>query len=516
MSALGSVWHVTREYAGLAEAGGVKDVVRGLADALARKGVPTTVVLPRYGFLSPTLDRGRPVVSFTLSLPDQDKENRLFDEHVQVFESQMQGVRLLFVESPRYSALRDVYTYTAQDEAENEWRKKGTGHWDSHQLNIVLQRAALEAAARLGPHRVLFHCHDGQTAFLPAMMRELPHYAGVFREAASVVTIHNAGKGYHQEVWSPAFASLLTGLPASVLQKGMLGGTIDPLLLAGSYSMLCTVSEQYAAELLEEKDTETSNGLGRACRERGIPLRGITNGIDPTPWDPRSSERSGLPFAFDPSTSDLEGKRKCRQSLEATIGFSSGRGREKAPLSAFVGRLTEQKGVDILFRSLKEILSRQSNFLFVVLGSGEKQREDMFSELAASSDSRGKFCFIPRYDPALARLIYAGSDFFLIPSEYEPCGLTDFVSQLLGSIPIVHRVGGLVKVRNGETGFSYDEQSPAALVAVLDKTARMFFEDPSSLDAIRRRAFSEIFTHHTWDRVLEDGYLPLYQGAFKG
>ncbi|MGO9410699.1 MAG: glycogen synthase [Spirochaetia bacterium] len=516
MSAPRSVWHVTREYAGLAEAGGVKDVVRGLADALVRKGVPTTVVLPRYGFLSRDVDRGRPVVSFTVSLPDQDRENQLFDERVQVFESQMEGVRLLFVESPRYSALRDVYTYTAQDEAENTWRKKGTGHWDSHQLNMVLQRAALESAALLGAAGVLFHCHDGQTAFLPALMRELPSYAQRFRQTASVVTIHNAGKGYHQEVWSSEFAALLTGLPGTVLQKGMLGGTIDPLLLAGSYSLLCTVSENYAAELLAEKAEERSGGLGRICRERGIALRGITNGIDPMPWDPRSVEHSGLPFAFDPSTSDLEGKRKCRHALETKLGFSSGPGAEKAPLYAFVGRLTEQKGVDILFRSLKEILSRDSDLRFVVLGSGEKQREDMFSELAARSDGRGRLCFIPRYDPALAKLIYAGSDFFLIPSEYEPCGLTDFISQLLGSIPIVHRVGGLVKVQNGETGFSYDEQSPAALVAVLNRTARMFLEDPASLDAIRRRSFSEIFTQHTWDRVLEDGYLPFYDKAFKG
>jgi starch synthase len=507
---------VSREYAGLAEAGGVKDVVRGLADALVRRGVPTTVVLPLYGFLRSDIDRGKPAVSFTVSLPDQDRGNGLFEEHVDVFQSQMNGVRLLFVESRRYSALRDVYTYTAQDETENPWRNKGTGHWDAHQLNVLLQRAALEAAERLDSARVLFHCHDGHTAFLPALMRELSPYARRFRSSAAVVTIHNAGKGYHQEVWSPEFAALLTGLSQSVLEKGMLGEAIDPLLLAGSYSSLCTVSEQYAKELLGEKESEVSGGLGKACRDRGIPLYGITNGIDPTPWDPRFPEHSGLPFKYDPSIGDLEGKKKCRQNLEVRLGLPMGANGERPPLYAFIGRLTEQKGVDILFSSLKEILFEEAESLFVVLGSGEKQREDMFSWLAAQAKPHGRLCFIPRYDPALAKLIYAASDFFLIPSIYEPCGLTDFISQILGSIPIVHRVGGLVKVRDGETGFSYDVQSPAALSAALRRTARAFTADPATLEGIRRRAFAEIFIRHTWDRVLEDGYLPFYKKAIEG
>jgi starch synthase len=346
-------------------------------------------------------------------------------------------------------------------------------------------------------------------------MRELPQYALRFASAAAVVTIHNAGKGYHQEVWSAEFAGLLTGLTPAVLEKGLLGDAVDPLLLAGSYCLLCTVSEQYAKELLAEKQDETSGGFGKACRERGIPLAGITNGIDPTSWDPRSPQTSGLPFSFDPGNGDLAGKRKCRERLEERLGLPAHASNDQSPLYAFVGRLTAQKGVEVLFKSLKEILSRHDSPLFVVLGSGEKKNEDMFFELAENWRSKGRLCFISRYDPALARLIYAASDFFVIPSEYEPCGLTDFISQLFGSIPIVHRVGGLVKIRHGETGFSYDEQSPKALCTVLEETARIFVTDQKLLDTIRRRAFSEIFSHHTWDRVVEDSYLPLYVRAFR-
>lgn len=512
MSFPATVWHVTREYAGMAEAGGVKDVVRGLAEALSRRGVPTTVVLPFYGFLKRDMTgciaERKPVASFIVSLPDQDKGNQLFEEPVQVFRSELEGVRLLLVQSPRYTALRDVYTYTAEDEAENQWRKKGTGHWDSHQLNMILQLAALEASRRLAEAPSLFHCHDGHTSFLPALMRKRAQFAGLFESCSAVVTIHNAGKGYHQEVWSPEFAALLTGLPEPVLLKGLLGESIDPLLLAGSYALLCTVSGQYALELLAEKDSEFSGGLGKAYRERGIPLEGITNGVDPVPWDPRSPEHTGLPCRFDPSNGDLAGKKECRRKLEEVLGLSTSGG----PLYAFVGRLTAQKGVDVLLGSLKDVLSRRNSPAFVVLGQGQRDKEEMFSRLARQS---GRLCFAARYDPALAKLIYAASDFFLVPSVYEPCGLTDFIAQILGSIPIVHHVGGLVKVRDGETGFSYDEQSATALSAVLVKTAGLFDSKPEVLEQIRRRAFTEIFSDHTWDKVLEESYLRFYRHALE-
>ena len=503
------VWHVSREYAGIAEAGGVKDVVRGLAEAQARAGGSASVVMPLYGFAARRLTARTPVASFTLSLPDHDRGNELFEEPVKVHEARMDGVRLLLVDSPRYAVLRDVYTYTADDERENHWRKKGTGHWDFHQLNMILQRAALETSLAIGEVPDVFHCHDGHTAFLPAILRESPRYGVPLQAASAVVSIHNAGRGYHQEVWDPVFAGLLTGLPAEVLSTGLLNGTIDPFLLAAAYARLLTVSERYAEELLAENDAELSGGLGKALRESGIGLTGITNGIDPTPWDPRTPAAAGIPYGFDPMSGDLEGKRLCRQALMQGIGAAAeptGNG----PLYAFVGRLTEQKGIDVLFQALKALLNREKHARFVVLGTGVKEKEAMLGWLAAEPSTAGRLVFLPRYDPALASLIYASSDFFLVPSAYEPCGLTDFIAQIFGSIPVVHHVGGLVKVRDGETGFSYREQRSEDLVAAIERTARLSAEQPDLLDRIRRTAFGEIFSRHTWDRVLADSYLPLY------
>ncbi|MFI5368040.1 MAG: glycogen synthase [Spirochaetia bacterium] len=508
-----SVWHVAREYAGVAEAGGVKDVVRGLAEAQARAGAHTSVVIPQYGFLPDEFKRGEPIATFTLAMPDQDRASAFFEETIRIVGARLEGVRLLFVQAARFADKRNVYVYTAEDEADNHLRKKGTGHWDFHQMNLVLQKAALETAIALGELPQVFHCHDGHTAFLPALMREDPRYAERLAGAGALLTIHNAGQGYHQEVWDKGFARLLTGLPDKVLQKGMIKNTVDPILLAGSYAPLVTVSEQYALELLDERDQEMSGGLGRALREKGIPLDGITNGVDPGPWDPRHPEKTGLRYRFDPLNGDLEGKKACRKELAAAAGMGALSQSARGPLYAFVGRLTGQKGIDVLFHAIQQLLSGGSDRWFVVLGEGEKEKEAMLTWLAADGSSHGRLVFIKRYDPRLATLIYAASDFLLVPSTYEPCGLTDFIAQLMGSIPIVHRVGGLVKVRDGETGFSYDEQSGTALAAAVDRSTELFLENPQLLEQIRRTAFGEIFSAHTWDRVLARGYGPLYEKA---
>ncbi len=117
------------------------------------------------------------------------------------------------------------------------------------------------------------------------------------------------------------------------------------------------------------------------------------------------------------------------------------------------------------------------------------------------------------WDPALADLIYAAADFLVLPSVYEPCGLADFHGQAVGAVPLVHAVGGLRKVRDGETGYSYGNQDPSTLAAAIRRCVRIHRETPEALEAVRRRAFREIFELHTWDRVHRDGYLPLYRAA---
>jgi starch synthase len=507
-----SVWHVSREYAGVAEAGGVKDMVRGLAEAQARAGLDVTVVLPRYGFT-----RGRvamspkPVVEFTVRMPDLETWSRLTDEPVTIHASRLGPVRLLLVDAPRFTEKRDVYTWTAEDERGNRHRRKGTGHWDAHHMNLLLQRGALEAAVALPRPPPVLHCHDGHAAFLPAIAREDPRLAPLLRECRMVVTIHNAGEGYHQEIWDPRVAGLLTGLDEAVIAASVLRGKVDPFLLAASYAAINTVSEQYAAEILAERDAEVAGGLGRAYRERGVSLSGITNGVDGEAWDPRHPARTGLPAAFDPGSGDLAGKLICRQALTSRAGPREAAAHSEAPLFAFVGRLTGQKGFDVLQAAIRILAQEGDCPPFVVLGTGDVVAEGIMQALAR--DLPDRFAFHSAWDPGLANLVYAAADFLVVPSVYEPCGLADFHGQVMGTVPLVHAVGGLQKVRDGETGYSYGNQDPSTLAAAIRRCARIHREQPGALAAVRRRAFREIFDLHTWDRVHREGYLPLYQAA---
>jgi starch synthase len=170
----------------------------------------------------------------------------------------------------------------------------------------------------------------------------------------------------------------------------------------------------------------------------------------------------------------------------------------------------------VLRGALERLLSVSAESSFIVLGQGEAGSEALLASLSSRNGSSGRLTFVPRYDPALAALIYAASDFFLIPSSYEPCGLTDFIAQLMGSIPVVHHVGGLVKIRDWETGFSYGEQSVPALEAAILRTTALFQGERHSLDSMKRTAFDEIFSLHTWDRVLADSYQPLYETIMAG
>jgi len=541
---------VAREFAGLAEAGGLKDAVAGLAAAQVRAGIRAAVLMPWYGFLVP-LEAERLPVRFTLNLPAANEASPLAPELVEVYRLYRDGVEVFLLDSARARAKRDVYTYTAADELENPYQKKGTGHWDAHHLNLTLQRGALELARRArrlgwpGPPAIL-HCHDGHAAFLPAILHLQGR--GRLRRTRALLTLHNAGGGYHQEIYGLQFARQLTGLPLEVLEEGRYQGAdeaVDPLLVGSRFAPVNTVSEQYAAEISSGALDHLTGGLGKAYREAGIRLRGITNGIDPRPYDPRVPAQTGLAYAFDPARGDLEGKKKCRRWILEEIAaapisggapaylqqarrglarqfppgspltglscFGSLRDAPGSPLFTFVGRFASQKGVDVLAGAAARLLGRRADLSFLVLGQGEQALEVRLAELAAGPAGAGRFCLLLGFNSLAAKYCYAAGDFFLVPSLYEPCGLTDLYAQMMGSLPVVHRVGGLVKVRHGETGYSYEQHSPEALCRAIQEAAADHRDRPERLEDMRRRAFGEVLERFTWDRVLAGGYLPLYR-----
>jgi starch synthase len=531
-----SVWIITREYEGLAGAGGVKDFSRQLAGALARTGCRVSVALPLYGFMQPE-KLGFQAAELTPFEVDMDYVGVERREQVSVWsrrepvirradgkqEASGQGsVTVYLLDSQRYREKRGVYTYTAEEEAANPiLHKQGSGHFDYFAMNVLLQKGVLALMIKLGERPEIIHCQDGHTAILPALLREVEGYRHYFAAAGAVVTIHNAGRGYHQEVGDLPFAQAITGLPKRLITGNLLAGSFDPFLAASSYALLNTVSENYARELRETADDRLTAWLGHHLRARGVPLRGITNGIEPADYDPTRPEEMGLPAGFSPVDQDQAGKRICRQALAKEIASGAIAGvrvegfladAPGLPLFTFIGRLTDQKGVDKLVDALTILLPLDPEFQVVIQGTGSPEHEESLGRLAAIEGNRGRICLLRGYEPLLANRVYAAGDFFLVPSRYEPCGLTDFIAQLFGNLPVVHHVGGLVKVIDGRTGFAYREHSSAALMGAMQHALRTFRQKPEKLVAMRRRAIRMIEEKYCWDMVVKR-YLTLYEEA---
>ena len=490
------VWHITREYSGIAEAGGVKDVVAGLAQNLAQINVPSTVVIPCYGFIDlNVLGAVRQTETFSLNLPAGNEASAPEPEEIWIHQCEKKNVRLFLISSNRIRAKQAVYTYTAEDERHDPSKKQGEGHWDAHHINCTLQRSALELARLRGEAPALFHCHDGHAALLPVMMRVKRRYTSFFAGTDALITIHNAGWGYHQEIYDTVFAGQLSDLPQNVLTRGLLRGTVDPLLLGALYARVNTVSRGYAEEIMHldwmtpGQTGDQTGGLGTAFRERGITLSGHSNGIDTDNFDPRYPARSGLDHAFDPRSSDLEGKELCRsgllQKLHRCCGslgrvsvhgsLALGDAWPKGPrpvLYTFIGRFADQKGIDLLLQVLPGLINSTDPLQFLILGTGSPQLEQELVRLSRKKSSAGKLVVLIGFDGLLAKEIYSAGDFFLVPSRFEPCGLSDLYAQLMGNLPVVHHVGGLKKVKDGLTGYSYREHSTCALAATIRRSWR--------------------------------------------
>ena len=521
-----NIWMITREYGSLAGAGGVKDVSKQLAEALARDGRDVHVVLPCYGFMNPR-DAGfvPSGMEFFVDMCYATEERR---EFVKIWR-RCQNPDIFLIDSQRFREKHSVYTYTADDAAQNPSLPQGSGHFDYFAMNLLLQKTALNLMIRMDQRPDIIHCHDGHTAVLPAMIREREGFRHYFHNTGCVVTIHNAGQSYHQEVADLPFAQAITGLPLRVIRDNQLDGSFDPFLAASQYCVLNTVSENYARELRETYDDELTGWLGHRLMARGVCLEGVTNGINPADYDPSKPEDLGLPAGYSaggPKSGGKDGKEICKEELIDTLlrrGLANVEQdgwldqRPGQPLFSFIGRFTAQKGVDKMMGALKKLLPIDQDFQILILGTGDKLVEADLAELANDKDFQGRVCVLRGYDPVFANQIYAAGDFFLVPSRYEPCGLTDFMAQLFGNIPVVHHIGGLVKVIDGETGFAYTKHSSDQLAQTMKRAIDMFRSSPEKIMDIRRQAVERIDNTFTWDTVMRR-YLELYEEAlrFKG
>jgi starch synthase len=377
---------------------------------------------------------------------------------------------------------------------------------DEHRRFLLFTRATLESCRRLGFAPDIFHCNDWHTAFLPLYLKTVYAADPLLARARSVMTIHNIA--FQGIMPGTAAADIGLGAAESWLDRDDLAlGFINPLKTGIRFSdRVTTVSPTYAREIV---DGPLGMGMQAVLRARKDPVVGILNGVDYREWDPLHDAH--LTVHFGPG--DLRGKRTNKERLIAAthLGIEASR-----PLIGMVTRLTEQKGIDLLFDVLPALLQRR-DFGLVVLGSGDARYVTFFEDLARRFP--GRAAIRSGYDETLAHLIEAGSDIFLMPSRYEPCGLNQMYSLRYGTIPIVRNTGGLAdSVRHYDpasgtgTGCVFNDYDAQGVRWALDTTLD-WFADRAVWHRLMQNAMAQDFSWHRQVLQYESLYRDLMGGA---
>jgi starch synthase len=457
---------VASECVPFSKTGGLADVVGALPGALTALGHQVSVFLPRYRQTKLT-DAQTVVRSITVPFDDRYRFCSLLTGGSQ------NGVRFYFVEYPAFFDRDALYGTSAGDYPDNAERF------------ALFCRAVLEASKILGVPQI-FHCHDWQSALLPILLHTQYAEDPAFREVATVFTVHNIG---YQGLFAPDTLALLT-LPWDLLtiDKMEFFGQVNFLKGALAYSdFVTTVSKKYAQEI---QTTEFGFGLEGVLRDRSATVAGIVNGVDYNEWGPQVDKFTVAKY----SPGDLSGKALCKQDLLTAFGMTSADPR--VPVIGIVSRFAAQKGFDLIAQVM-ERLAREE-VIVVAIGSGDKPYEDMFLRL--NKQFPKKIAVKIAYDNAIAHKIEAGSDMFLMPSRYEPCGLNQIYSLKYGTVPIVRATGGLDDTiepwdaRTGKgTGFKFTEYSGEALLLTI-REALKAFRDQTAWQVLMRNGMMKDFS----------------------
>ncbi|MFW6198695.1 MAG: glycogen synthase, partial [Acidobacteriota bacterium] len=410
MSRSPGIVHVTPEMAPYASTGGLAQVVGSLPPRLARSGCPVTVILPRYGAVDPA--RLRPLdVELEIPVGAARHAARV------LCDPRRDDVRVLFLDVPTLYDRPRLYGERGRDYRDNAARF------------IALCRGALATIRALELPRDILHVHDWQTALIPVLVAAELDDDPFWRDTRTVLTIHNLA--YQGRFWHLDMP--LTGLPWALYTPRCLEYWNQINFLKGGIvtaDAITTVSPRYAEEILQP---EYGFGLEGVLRDRRDDLFGILNGIDRDAWDPATDPC--LPARY--SAERIQGKGRCKRAVLRELELDDELSR---PLFGMVSRLVEQKGVDLVLKAIPAVMKRQDVAL-AVLGTGEPRLETALE--AAASRWPGRVAARIDFDEGLSRRIFAGSDFALVPSRFEPCGLAQMYAMRYGSIPVATPVGGL-------------------------------------------------------------------------
>jgi len=471
------VAHLTAEYWPFARTGGLGEAVSGLATFQAAAGFPTTVIMPLYQLVretTPSLERTGH--TFTVTLGGHTERAWLYETR-----PPSPGPRVFFIEHPDFFDRAGIYGDNGADYPDNARRF------------AFFCLAALTALPEIAPATQVLHAHDWHTALAPVYLRTAFAGQPFYRALSVVMSVHNAGFQGH----FPPDTLAGLGLAAELYNPGVFEwyGRMNMLKAGLAFSDLAvTVSPTHARELCTQ---EGGFGLHDTFIGMGDRLNGILNGIDPTLWNPETDPEITDHF----SREDLSGKRRCKAALQRAYGLPV---EPHTPLFGMSARMVAQKGLDLV---LGADLLGTSNAQFIFLGAGEHRYHEALGNLAAAAPDRMAVEFM--FTDHLEHRLLAGADALLMPSLYEPCGLTQMRAQRYGAVPVARRVGGLSdSISDGVTGFLFDEYTPAGLGLAVRRAMDSYADRPAWRKLVRA-AMTQTFG---WDRSA-DRYLALYARA---
>lgn len=467
------------ECAPFVKTGGLGDVAGSLPAALVRAGAEVIVMVPKYATIKDEYKAQMEHFSdFYVSLGWRN-------EYCGLEKLEHDGVTYMFIDNERYFA-RD-YPY---------------GFFDDGERFAFFSKAITESLQHLpaGFECDILHCNDWQTALAPVFLREFYQGLPLYDRVKTVFSIHNVA---FQGQFSDTVMEDILGvahIPAAASQLRCDACSINYMLGALRYAdAITTVSPTYANEI---QTPEFGEGLDGVLRERSYALQGILNGIDVAGFDPATDKRIAANYTVE----DRSGKAVCKTKLQEELGLEV---RDDRPLMVMVTRLTRQKGMDLVMYALDRILS--GGVQVAVLGTGDRDYEDGLRYF--QDKYPGTMAARIEFDPALSQRMYAAADMFLMPSKFEPCGLSQIIAMRYGTLPIVRETGGLKDTVipynefTGEgTGFSFSNFNGDEMGDAVFRAARLFWDNRDAWNQLVTQAMSQDFS---WTRSA-DKYLDLY------
>jgi starch synthase len=473
---------VASEVTPFAKTGGLADVAGSLPRALRQLGHDVRIMMPCYktveerGF---SLRKGRKSVEIPIG--------GTFHKGL-LRQSSLDSVPVYFIENRDYFHREGLYGTAAGDYPDNAQRFG------------FFCRATLEMLRRLDFRPDVLHLNDWQTGLLPVLLRTELKNDPFFATIGTLLTIHNLG---YQGLFPPGILTAL-GLEPGLFKVSGLEYYGQVSLLKGGVlyaDILNTVSPTYCREI---QTPEMGLGFDGILADRKNDLYGVLNGLDQKLWDPALDASLPLPY----SAADLRGKPANKKALQKELGLDPAPG---VPLVSMVTRLDSQKGLDLVEEAWEGLIRQELQF--VLLGIGDQKHMDRFARLQHLYP--GRVSIQLRFDDGLARRIYAGSDIFLMPSRYEPCGLGQLIALRYGTVPLVRKTGGLADTvtdpaadPQAANGFTFDEPTAAALLSALERGLALYAERRAWLKLVKRGMGQDI----SW-KASAHRYLELYQKA---